>query len=182
MDTARYSLDENHTAVGFAARHMLVSTVRGRFKSCRANLALDIDDLTRSSIEVQIDTASVDTGVPARDADLRSAEFFDVERYPTLSFVSHKVERLYPSHFRAIGALTIKDVTREIALEVELGGIAREPSGNTRIGFLAKGTINRRDFGLTWDELLESGGFIVGERISIVIDAEALSARAEAAA
>jgi len=182
MDTAHYSLDENHTTVGFAARHMLVSTVRGRFNRCRANLALDIDDLTQSSIEVQIDTASVDTGVAARDADLRSASFFDTERYPTLSFVSRKIERLYPSHFRATGALTIKNVTREVALDVELGGIAREGSGSTRIGFLAKGKINRRDFGLAWDEVLEAGGLVIGERISITIDAEALSARAQAAA
>jgi polyisoprenoid-binding protein YceI len=182
MSSTNYHIDRNHTAVGFAVRHMLVSTVRGRFKRCDADIRLDVDDFTRSSIEVHIDAASIDTGVAARDADLKSDRFFDVEHYPTLSFVSHKIERLYPAHFRVTGALTIKTTTRKVALDVEFGGMAFEKAGNTRIGFLAKGKINRRDFGLAWDELLESGGLVVGDRIQLVIDTEVLSGAVDAAA
>lgn len=177
MSTSTYTIDNDHTAVSFGVRHMLVSTVRGRFKSYRTELSLDTDDLTASHIAVDIDAASVDTTVAARDEHLRSKDFFDVERYPTLRFVSRKIERLYPAHFRVTGELTIKDRTRPISLDVEFGGIAHDPAVGTRIGFIAKGSIDRREFGLTWDEVLETGGLVVGDRIRLVIEAEAVRER-----
>jgi len=179
MSTTTYSIDRDHTAVGFGVRHMLVSTIRGRFKNFCTELSLDTDNLTESHIAWTIDAASVDTAVAARDEHLRSSDFFDVERYPTLSFVSQKIERLYPAHFRVTGELTIKDRTQRISLDVEFGGIAEDPAVGTRIGFTAKGSINRREFGLTWDEVLEAGGLVVGDRIQLVIEGEAVSARSE---
>jgi len=170
-----FQIDNDHTAVGFAARHMLLSTVRGRFNNYRTQLELDTDDLTQSRVEVDIDAGSVDTAVPARDAHLRSQDFFDVEHYPTLRFVSRKVERLYPAHFRVTGELTIKDTTREIALDVEFGGIAEDLVAGTRLGFIAKGSIERREFGLLWDKVLDAGGLVVGDKIELVIEAEAVS-------
>lgn len=179
MSATTYTIDRDHTAVGFGVRHMLVSTIRGRFKNYRTELSLDTDDLTASHIEWTIDTASVDTAVSARDEHLRSKDFFDVERFPTLRFVSQKIERLYPAHFRVTGELTIKDRTRPVSLEVEFGGIAQDLAAGTRIGFTAKGSIDRREFGLTWDEVLETGGLVVGDRIRLVIEGEAVSERSE---
>jgi polyisoprenoid-binding protein YceI len=176
MSTTSFTIDHDHTAVGFGVRHMLVSSIRGRFKKYRTELSLDTDDLTASHISWTVEVASVDTAVPARDEHLRSKDFFDVERYPTLRFVSQKIERLYPAHFRVTGELTIKDTTLPVSLDVEFGGIVNDRVvGGTRIGFTAKGSIDRREFGLTWDEVLETGGLVVGDRIQLVIEGEAVS-------
>jgi polyisoprenoid-binding protein YceI len=155
MSTTSFTIDHDHTAVGFGVRHMLVSSIRGRFKKYRTELSLDTDDLTASHISWTVEVASVDTAV---------------------RFVSQKIERLYPAHFRVTGELTIKDTTLPVSLDVEFGGIVNDRVvGGTRIGFTAKGSIDRREFGLTWDEVLETGGLVVGDRIQLVIEGEAVS-------
>ncbi len=182
MTTNDWNLDLAHSNLGFAIRHMVVSKVRGRFAKYSGAIRLDDDDLTRSSAEVTIDAASIDTGVAQRDAHLRSADFFDVEQFPELRFRSKRVENLGEARYRVVGDLTIRDVTREVALDVEYGGRGKDPWGNERVGFVARGSLDRKDFGLGWNQVLEAGGVLVGDRVDIDIDIEAVRVAAQSAA
>jgi polyisoprenoid-binding protein YceI len=134
MNTNSWNIDATHSGINFSIRHMVVSKVRGRFARYSGSLTLDDGDLTRSVVEATIDAASIDTGTPQRDAHLRSPDFFDVERFPELRFRSTRVEKLDDVRYRVVGDLTIRDVTREIALDVEYGGQAKDPWGNDRWG------------------------------------------------
>lgn len=167
MATHPFQLDSAHSAIHFSVRHMVVAKVRGRFGAYRARLALDEADLTQSQLEVVIDAGSIDTGVADRDAHLRSADFLDVERFPTLRYQSRKIERLGADRYRIIGDLTIRDVTREVTVDVERDGTAKDPWGNWRSFFTAKASIDRNDFGLRWNQVLEAGGVLVGDRVDI---------------
>jgi polyisoprenoid-binding protein YceI len=182
MATHEWNIDATHSGLNFSVRHMVVSKVRGRFAKYAGSLDLDDDDLTRSVAEVTIEASSIDTGMPDRDAHLRSADFFDVEKFPVLRFRSKRIEQLSEDRFHVIGDLTIRDVTREVALAVEYGGRAKDPWGNERAGFIARTSLDRKDFGLRWNQLLEAGGVVLGDRVDIELDIQAVkSAAAEAA-
>ena len=182
MTTQRWNIDQTHSDVHFSVRHMVVSKVRGRFTKLTGSLELDEDDLTRSSVAATIDASSIDTGTEQRDAHLRSPDFFDVEKFPELGFRSKRVEKLGGDRYRVVGDLTIRDVTREIALDAEYGGRAKDPWGNERVGFVATTALDRKDFGLGWNQVLEAGGVLVGDRIEIELDVQAVKAAAEKAA
>jgi polyisoprenoid-binding protein YceI len=171
-----WTIDPAHTEVGFSVKHLMISTVRGRFADVRGTIRLDGDDLTQASVEAEIATASIDTRQEQRDAHLRSPDFFEVEKYPTIAFRSTSVERIKNDRYRITGDLTIRDVTREVVLEGTDEGRGRDPWGGDRLGFSATTTIDRRDFGLTWNQALETGGVLVSNEIKIAIDLEAVKA------
>ena len=176
-----WELDSKHSEVGFAVRHMMVSKVRGRFERFDAVVELDADQPANSRVEAHIDAASINTGAPDRDTHLRSADFFDVEQHPTIDFRSTRVERGRGDSFKVTGDLTIRGVTRKVTLDGEVTGPATDPWGNHRVGFSLRGDIDREDFGLTWNQALEAGGFLVGKKVELSIDAEVLEAVAVAA-
>jgi len=182
MAQSKWNIDLSHSGANFSVRHMVVSKVRGRFTKFSGLLNLDDDDITRSVVEATIDARSIETGVEQRDAHLRSADFFDVEKYPELRFRSTRIEKLDDNRFRVVGQLTIRDVTREVALDVEGGGRAKDPWGNERTGFVAKTTLDRKDFGLKWNQALEAGGVLVGDRVDIELDVQGVKAAAAQAA
>ena len=172
MTTNTWNIDTAHSGIGFSVRHMVVSKVRGRFAKFAGTLHIEDADVARSEATVTVDAASIDTGVPDRDAHLRSPEFFDVEKFPELRFRSKRVEKIDDVRYRLVGDLTIRDVTREVSLDVDYGGRAKDPWGNERVGFAGKTSIDRRDFGLSWNQLLETGGILVGDRVDIDIEIE----------
>jgi polyisoprenoid-binding protein YceI len=178
----RWNIDGAHSGINFSIRHMVVAKVRGRFAKYTGRLELDDDDLTRSAVEATIDASSIDTGTPQRDEHLRSADFFDVEKFPELRFRSQRIEKVDDARYRVIGELTIRDVTREVALDVEYGGRAKDPWGNERVGFVAKTALDRKDFGLKWNQALEAGGVLVGDRVDIELEVQAVKAAAVQAA
>jgi polyisoprenoid-binding protein YceI len=172
--TNRWDIDVTHSAIHFHVRHMVISKVHGRFDRWSGAIQLDPQDLTRSSVEVTIDAASIDTQVADRDAHLRSADFLDVEKYPQLSFRSTRIEKVGASGYRVTGELSLHGVTREVVLDAEFSGTARDPWGNERAGFSARTSLDRRDFGLVWNAALEAGGVLVGEKVEIGIELEAV--------
>jgi polyisoprenoid-binding protein YceI len=167
-----WQIDNSHTDVEFAVKHLMISTVKGRFAKVEGSVLLDDKDPARSHVGVTIDAASIDTRDEKRDTHLRSADFLDVAGYPTLTFVSRRVEGDPTGGFRIVGDLTIRGVTREIALTVESQGGIKDPWGNEKRGFTAKGKLDRRDFGLTWNVALEAGGIVVGDEVRIAIETE----------
>ncbi len=174
MANESWQVDGVHSTVNLTVRHMVISKVRGRFTRWNAKLALDTADLARSSVEVEIEAASIDTGAADRDAHLRSADFLDAERYPTLRYRSRRVEAASKDRLRVVGDLTIRDVTREVILDVEYGGQGKDPWGNQRAGFTATTSLNRKDFGLTWNQALETGGVLVADRVDVEIELQAV--------
>jgi polyisoprenoid-binding protein YceI len=174
MPIKKWKFDMAHSSVGFAVRHMLVSRVRGRFNRWAGELVFDEAVPSATSLAVQIDAASIDTHEPQRDDHLRSRDFFDVERFPQLSFRSTKVERLDERRFQLQGELTLRGVTREVMLDVEYGGRMRDPSGIERVGFSAQTTISRRAFGITFNQILDTGGLALGDKVEVVIEVEAI--------
>ncbi|WP_146655494.1 YceI family protein [Labilithrix luteola] len=177
-----WNIDTAHTGIHFSVRHMVVSKVRGRFEKYSGTFRLDDGDITRSFVDVTIDASSIDTGVADRDTHLRSPDFFDVEKFPELRFRSKRIERVDDTRHRVIGDLTIRDVTREVSLDVEYGGHGKDPWGNERVGFVAKTSIDRKDFGLTWNQMLETGGILVGDRVDIDLDVQGVRGAAHSAA
>lgn len=168
-----WQLDPSHSHVGFAVKHLMVSTVRGEFRTYTGTLELDPADLTRSRVTAEIDVASIDTREEKRDEHLRSADFFDAEHHPKITFESTRIERVDDETFRVVGNLTIRGNTREVTLEAEYAGIQKDPWGGTRTGFSLSGQIDRREFGLTWNAALETGGLLVGEKVKLQIEVEA---------
>jgi polyisoprenoid-binding protein YceI len=168
-----YELDASHTTAGFVARHLMVAKTRGRFGSLRGAVVIGEDHLA-SSVEVEIDTASVDTGDETRDAHLRSADFFDVEQHPTITYRSTSVRPAESGHWAVEGDLTVSGVTHPVVLDVVFEGGATDPAGNVRIGFTASAEIDREAFGLRWNRALEGGGLLVGKQVAIEIEAEAV--------
>jgi polyisoprenoid-binding protein YceI len=182
MATQAFTFDFTHSSVGFTARHMIVSKVHGKFGKWGGTLNLDLADLTKSSVEVQIETASIDTGVGQRDDHLRSPDFFDAPNHPLMTFKSRRIERVSPEEYRLIGDLQIRGTTKEVSLVTEFGGQQKSPWGDLRAGFSAKASVDRRDFGLTWNKAIEAGGFVVSDKIDITIEVEAIGQAAAAAA
>lgn len=181
MSTNVWNIDTAHSGIHFKVRHMVFAKVRGRFAAWSGAIQLDDADLTRSSVAVEIDAASIDTGVADRDKHLRSADFLDVEQFPKLSFQSKRVEKVDDERYRVHGELTIHGVTREVVLDTEYAGTAKDPWGNERAAFAATVSIDRTDFGLEWNQVLEAGGVLVGERIEISLEIQAIKAAAQAA-
>lgn len=167
----KWTIDAAHSHVEFSVRHLMIATVKGRFANVEGTIVLDERDPTRSDVDVTIDAASIDTRVAQRDEHLRSADFFDVARHPSLVFKSRRVER-QGDDLKVVGDLTIRDVTREVTLDVTSQGQQTDPWGGQRAGFEATGRIKRSDFGLTWNQTLETGGVVVGDDVKIAIDIE----------
>jgi polyisoprenoid-binding protein YceI len=167
-----WTVDPVHSSVEFAVRHLMITTVKGRFTDVQGTVVLDDADPSAASAEITIQAASIDTREPQRDGHLKSADFFDVEKFPTLSFRSKGVRGSKGDGFTLIGDLTIHGVTREVALEVTSEGKAKDPWGGERAGYTATTRIKRSDFGLTWNQLLETGGFAVSDDVKISLDVQ----------
>lgn len=168
-----YALDQAHKRVGFVARHMMVSKVRGEFRTAEATITVAENPL-ESSVTATIQADSIDTNQPDRDTHLRSGDFLEAEKYPTLEFRSTGVKSHDGNEFVLTGDLTIKDVTRQVELEVEFEGVGRSPFGQDIFGFTASTEIDREEFGLTWNVALETGGVLVSKKIKIEIEGEAV--------
>jgi polyisoprenoid-binding protein YceI len=171
-----YTLDVTHTRIGFSARHAMVTTVRGQFGDFEGSARISTADPASSSASVTIRTGSVTTGQEDRDGHLRSGDFFDVETYPEIRFVSTGVARKGAETWTVTGDLTIKDVTKPVNIDFELTGSARDPFGNLRVGFEGSTTVNRKDWGLTWNAALETGGVLVSEKVKLEFDVSAIAA------
>ena len=167
-----WKIDPSHTRAGFSVRHMMIANVHGQFENVTGTVDFNEADPARSSVDVQIEVASLTTRDEKRDAHLRSADFFDAEKYPYITFKSRRVEKLGDDHGRVIGDLTIRGVSHEVALDVEYSGQAKSPWGTTSAGFTARTKVNRKDWGLNWNVALETGGVLVGEEIAIDIELE----------
>jgi polyisoprenoid-binding protein YceI len=171
-----WRIDADHTQVWFSVRHMMFATVTGQFPGVSGEVKLNEQDLSKSSIDVQLDAATVDTRSEQRDAHLRSGDFFDVENHPQLTFVSRRVESVGGSKYRITGDLTIRGTTREVVLDAEETGRGTDPWGQEKLGFTASTAIDRKDFGLTWNQALEAGGVLVSDEVKITIDGQAIHA------
>ncbi|HKV84020.1 MAG TPA: YceI family protein [Ktedonobacterales bacterium] len=169
-----WQLDTAHSELAFAVKHMMVSTVRGRFRTFGAEIDLNEKRAGDSRVDVTIDLASVDTGNEMRDNHLRSADFFDVAKYPTATFVSKRVEERGEGEYHVIGDLSLHGVTRETPLTVTAEGPHRDMQSQRRLGFTITGTINRKDFDLNYNAALEAGGWVVGDTVKLQIEVEAL--------
>ena len=167
-----WEFDPGHTEVGFEGRHLMVTRVRGRFLRFSGRLSV-AEVPEQSSAEIEIEVASLESGFADRDAHLKSADFFDAARFPTIRFRSTALRHEAGDRWRADGDLTVRDVTRSVALEVEFAGAQVDPWGNRKLGFVATGVINREDFGLTWNLALEAGGLLVGKEVRLQVAVEA---------
>ncbi|MBJ6723405.1 YceI family protein [Geomesophilobacter sediminis] len=170
---ASYNIDPDHSNIGFKVRHLMVSNVKGVFGKVQGAVFIDEKDLTRSNVNVTIDASSVDTGVVKRDTHLRSPDFLDVAKYPTITFASRKVVRVGKERLNVLGDLTIHGVTKPVVLDVEgVSGESKDPWGNLRRGATASTKISRKDFGLVWNKSLETGGVVVGDEVFITLEVE----------
>ena len=167
-----FNLDTAHSNIGFSVKHMMVSKVRGNFNEFSANLEGNEQDLTGATIDFTIDVASINTNNTDRDNHLRSADFFDVENYPSITFKATDIQSKGDDEYKVTGDLTIKDVTKPVTFDVEYEGKGTNPWGQEVVAFSASSKINRKDFGLTWNQTLETGGVLVGEDIKIDIELE----------
>ena len=168
-----YDIDTGHSAVGFSVRHMMVSNVKGSFGKFTGTVDVDEKKFQKSTIDVTIDASSIDTNDEKRDAHLKNADFFDVEKYPTITFKSKSIKKRGKSRYDVLGDLTMHGVTKEVTLKIdELSGPVKGPWGNIRRGARATAQLNRKDFGITWNKNLDGGGLVVGEKIKIELEIE----------
>jgi polyisoprenoid-binding protein YceI len=174
MILKQWKVDSGHSSVGFSVRHMVISTVRGRFTRWSGSFVFAEAVPNASSVEVAIDAGSIDTGVPDRDAHLRSIDFLEAARHPLIMFRSTMVEPAGARQLTVTGDLTIRGITREVTLDVEYGGRVRDPLGKERVGFSARTTISRKDFGITFQQALANGSLVVGDKLEITMEIEAL--------
>ena len=171
-----YKIDPTHTSVGFKVKHLAISSVPGKFVDVKGSFSFDPAKIESSKAEAEIAVASVDTNEAKRDDHLKSPDFLDSTKFPSITFKSNKVEKISNSEFNAVGDLTIHGVTKPVTLKVTYGGAAKDPWGNERAAFLATTKINRKDFGLTWNKVLETGGLLVGEDVEISLEVEGVKA------
>ena len=169
-----WKVDPSHSSVGFEVKHLMIATVRGRFTEFEGTLEAAEDDPSNSRAHGTVQVASIDTGDPDRDAHLRSPDFFDVERYPEARFESTRIQHVEGGTYRIAGDLTIKEVTREVEFDATVEGSGEDPWGNERVGVSVRGSVDRTDFGLTWQQKLAAGGVLVGEEVKILIDLSAV--------
>jgi len=174
-----WKIDPVHSHIEFSVRHLMITTVKGRFTGVDGTVSIDEANLSNSEVDIRIDASTIDTREAQRDAHLRSADFLDVEKFPHITFTSKRVADRKGDAFTLVGALTIHGVTKEVALAVTDEGRGKDPWGGERAGFSASTTINRKDFGLHWNVALETGGVVVGEKIEIGIEIEAVRAAVE---
>jgi polyisoprenoid-binding protein YceI len=168
-----WNLDPEHSTVGFKIRHMMITNVKGTFPAFSGTVEIDDKEITRSKIQVSIETASINTNISKRDEHLRSPDFFDVTKYPLMTYVSTKIEKGPAGKLRVSGNLTLHGVTREVVLDVEgPTAVFKDPWGNMRRGASATAKINRKDFGLNWNAVIESGGVLVGDEVAIELELE----------
>lgn len=167
-----WSIDATHTNVGFSIRHLMISTVRGRFAEVEGSVAFDPENPTAAAIRVSIPVASINTHNEQRDTHLKSADFFDAANHPAITFVGTKIKGDLDRHFKLVGDLTIRGTTKEFEFDVTREGTGNDPWGNERLGYSATGKLNRSDYGLSWNAALETGGFVVGDDVKINIDVE----------
>ena len=179
--TTTYQIDTTHSSIEFSIRHLMIAKVRGRFTQFTGTVELDEPDLARSTVKAEIQAASITTANDQRDTHLRSPDFFDVEKFPVLTFESKRIEQR-GDDLVMTGALTIHGVTKDVTLAVENLGTATDPWGNSRIAFAARGSLDRKEFGLGWNQVLEAGGFLVGDKVELSLDVQAVRAAASAAA
>ena len=169
-----YSLDVSRSRLGFSARHAMVTTVRGSFKDFEGTAHVDTANPANSKVDLTIKAESIDTGVADRDGHLRSGDFFEVETYPEITFASTGVKQVDDTTVRVSGDLTIKDVTQPVEIDFEFQGAATDPFGNERIGFEGSTVINRKDWGITWNAALETGGVLVSEKVTLEFEVSAI--------
>lgn len=173
-----WNIDPDHTNIGFKVRHLMVSNVRGSFDKHTGVVDINDKDITKSKVEVTIDTASINTNVQKRDEHLRSADFFDVAKYPTMTFVSKKVAKAGKNKLKVTGDLTLHGITKQVVLNVEgPTAVSKDPYGNIRRGAVANTKINRKDFGLVWNATLETGGVVVGDEVAITLEIEMIKGK-----
>ncbi|MFE4538356.1 YceI family protein [Streptomyces scopuliridis] len=172
--TGEYTIDPAHSTISFTVRHAMVTNVRGTFTEHEGTLSLDGTNPADSSASIEVSIASVDTGMADRDGHLRSADFFDAETFPKMSFRSTKVEQLDAETYRLTGDLSIKDVTRPLTIDLEFNGSATDVYGNERVGFEGSATILRSEWGLTWNAALETGGVMVSDKVKLSFDISAI--------
>lgn len=171
--TAVFDLDSSHSTAQFAVRHLVVSTVRGRLGQVTGTLQFDAADPSKSTVEATIDVRGIDTNDAKRDDHLRAPDFFDVAKYPTITFKSKRAERVADGKYKVTGDLTIKGVTKEVVLEVEgTTTPITDPFGNVKLGGVARTKIDRQDFGVSWSKTMDGGGLVVGDEVDIIIDLE----------
>lgn len=171
--TETFVIDADHSEVGFSVRH-LMSRARGRFERFSGEIQLDREQPERSSVVFEVDAASIDTRQADRDAHLRSADFFDVERYPVVRFTSREISKLDDEHYRVEGVLDLHGIARPITLEVTWLGVGPDPWGNERAGFSTEAVIRRKEFGMIWNAALDNGGVILGDKVDLTIDLETI--------
>lgn len=174
MTREKWEIDSGHSGIHFSVRHLVVAKVRGKFTRWTGALTADEGGLERATVDVVIDASSIDTGVADRDAHLKSADFFDTAKFPEITFTSRSSEPAGKGLLRVAGDLTLHGVSRPVVLDVEFAGRTMDPWGNERAGFTARTSVDRKEFGLTWNQALETGGVMVGERVDIEIEIEAV--------
>jgi polyisoprenoid-binding protein YceI len=179
---ATHNIDIAHSEIAFTVRHMMFAKVRGQFKKWSAKLAYDAADPTKSKLEVEIDTASIDTREAQRDGHLRSPDFFDSEKFPKMTFQSKRITPAGAARYELVGDLTIRGATHEVTLEVEQTGSGKDPWGNQRLGFSAKGALSRSKWGLVWNQALEAGAVLVSDKVEIDVEVQVIVAAAGASA
>ena len=177
-----WQIDNAHSQVEFSVRHMMISNVRGRFETFTGTVEFDEKNPARSTVDVRIAAATINTRDPRRDGHLKSPDFFDAEKYPYVTFKSTRVEPTSENTGKIVGDLTIRDVTREVVLDVYYSGLAKSPWGTMSAGFSAETRISRKDWDLNWNQALETGGVLVGDEIKIVIELEIVKQEAPVAA
>lgn len=165
MKTTKWAIDPTHSEITFKVKHLMISNVKGEFRTFQANI--DGEDFTNSTISANIDASSISTNNDDRDTHLKSPDFFEVEKYPEITFVSKSIKKVDDDEYQLVGDLTIKGTTKEITLDTEFGGFMKDPYGNEKVGFSINGKLNRKDFGLNWNAALEAGGVMVGNEIKI---------------
>lgn len=175
---SNWTIDQDHSNVGFKVKHLMVSNVKGEFRTFNGTLEINDQDVTKSKVAVNIETPSITTGVTKRDDHLKSPDFFDVAKYPAMTFVSKRVQKAGNDKLKVYGDLTLHGVTKEVVLDVEGPSKAyKDPWGNIKRGASATAKINRKDFGLTWNAAIESGGVVVGDEVTISLEVELLKAK-----
>jgi len=172
METTKWTIDPSHSEIQFKVKHMMITTVTGSFKEFSSEVETQGDDFTTAKIKFQAATASVFTNADQRDEHLKSADFFDVEKYPELKFESISLEKVDDENFTLNGNLTIRDITKPVKLDVEVGGIGKDPWGNLKAGFSLTGRINRKEWGLNWNAALEAGGVLVSDDVRIFCEVQ----------
>lgn len=172
MANTKWALDPVHTEIQFKVKHLMISKVTGHFQKFDASVETEGDDLTTAKVSFSADINSISTNVEQRDAHLKSGDFFDVETHPQLTFISSRLEKIDEENYKLHGVLTMRGVSKEIILDVELGGILQDPWGNTRVGFTITGKLNRKDYGVSFSMVSETGGILLGEEVSLHAQAE----------